>query len=153
MTLRSKRVRRIPEGFRDAQRWVSARGSLKVAPRELPDGRAVIAGAARAHVSAAGPLHPALLFSFRLRLELLNLSPLLLDFRLLRLQLRLGLRLLILVVLHRVTHDEASARAERAADRCTRARSADRRADDCASASADQCTDARAFLPGAQRLT
>src|ERR1700722_19887566 len=86
------------------------------------------------------------LLSFRLRLELLYLPPLLLDFRLLRLQFLLGLRLLILVVLHRITHDEAGPRAELPADRRTRARSADGRTDDCAGASAHQRADTGAFF-------
>ena len=64
------------------------------------------------------------LLGFRLRLELLNLLALIFDFLLLRLHLRLGLRVGIFLVLHRIANYVACTAAHNTADRGARERMA-----------------------------
>src|SRR5271168_2617672 len=93
------------------------------------------------------------LFSFALRLELLNLLALILDFLLLRLHLRLGLRVGILRILQRIADYVASTAAQHTADRCTRQRMANGRSDKGATNRADTRAAQRAFFTSRERIS
>jgi hypothetical protein len=83
-----------------------------------------------------------------LLLELLDLLTLLLKFLLLLLELALSLRLRVLAVLHRITHDVAGAQAKRATDRRARSRMAYRGAYYCSGTGTQHATTERSFLAG-----
>jgi hypothetical protein len=92
------------------------------------------------------------LFGFGLRLELLDLAPLLLDLLLLRLNLGLCLSVGILLILHCIADDEARACTECTTDRSTRSRCTDRGADYGTGARTNQCTNTSAFFACTERL-
>jgi hypothetical protein len=79
---------------------------------------------------------------------LFNLAALILDFALLGLQLRLSLRVLIVLILHIVAYRKPASRTDRAADRRTRSWRPDRRADYRSGSRAHQCPDSSALLAG-----
>src|ERR1700679_2189613 len=95
------------------------------------------------------------LLGFRLRLELLDLLALILDFLLLRLHLLLGLGVGVLRILHRIAYYVTSTTAQNTADQRTRERMAYGRPDQCATACAHRSAAESAFftsrewLPGA----
>jgi hypothetical protein len=94
-----------------------------------------------------------LLLGFSLTLHLLNLLLLIFDLPLLRTNLRLGLRLGVLVVLHLVAYGVSAQRTDSAADCGTCQRVADRGADDRACCGSHARADERAFLTGRERLS
>src|SRR5580698_7331954 len=77
------------------------------------------------------------LLGFRLRLQLLDLLALILDFLLLRLHLRLGLCVGVLRILHRIADYVAGSTAEHTTDCRARERMAYGRTHDCASTCAE----------------
>jgi hypothetical protein len=91
-------------------------------------------------------------FGFLFLLQLLNLTPLLLDLLLLRLHLLLGLLARGLVILHLVTDCISGHPAERAADCRADRGSAHRGSDDRAGGSADTRASQGAFFTGRERL-
>ncbi|HEV2170256.1 MAG TPA: hypothetical protein VGR40_04875 [Candidatus Binatus sp.] len=86
------------------------------------------------------------LFGFALALQLLNLLLLIFDLPLLRRNLSLRLRLLILSILHLVAHRETAQRADTTANRGARAWCTDRRSDYSSGRGPDSGADKRAFL-------
>jgi hypothetical protein len=92
------------------------------------------------------------LFDFLLLFHLLNFTPLLLDFTLLRVQLTLGLLSLHLLILHCVAKKEAATRTQRAANRCSSPRCADGSTDYCARSGPSHGADAGRLLTSSERL-
>jgi hypothetical protein len=93
------------------------------------------------------------LFDFLLGLELLDLPTLAFDLSLLGRQLRLGLRLLCILILQVVADGEAASGPDGAADRGAGAGRANRGADYGAGTGTYQSSNAGTFFTSSQRLT
>jgi hypothetical protein len=94
-----------------------------------------------------------LLFGFARTLQLLNLSLLRLELSLLRTDLCLGLRVLIVPILHLVAYRVSAEGTDATANSRARQRVTYRSADDRTGCGADTGTDERALLTGRKRLS
>jgi hypothetical protein len=94
-----------------------------------------------------------LLFSLVLLLHSLNFLLLIFELPLLRRDLGLGLSLLVLSILHLITHCETAQRSDTAADCGSRAWCADRSADNRAGCGSDTGADKRALLTRGERFS
>jgi hypothetical protein len=92
------------------------------------------------------------LLGFRLRLHLLDLLALILDFLLLLLHLGLGLRIGVLRILHRIADYVASSAAEDTTERGARQRMADGRSDQGTTHCTNTSSAKRAFFTSRERL-
>src|SRR5262249_27140400 len=92
------------------------------------------------------------LFSFLLLLELLDLLPLVVDLLLLRIDLRLGLFVGVLLILERISYRVTTNATDRAANRSAGAWRTHRRTNDRSRAGAERGTAERTFLTRGQWL-